>query len=88
MLSRNSTLHIIMSDVNSIFGLDRAQTKIGGLHCCHVGGQKKRKFIQKVCIKMAVNAQRGKSLSFLSTNMAAVMVCMWRHGGHFGGTSD
>ena len=33
---------------------------IGGLHCCHVGGQNKRKFAHIVCIKMEVNYQRKK----------------------------
>ena len=45
---------------------------IGGLHCRHVGGQNKRKFAHKVCIKIAVNSQRRKILLFLSTNMAAM----------------
>ena len=27
---------------------------IGGLHCCYVGVQNKRKFVHIVCIKMAV----------------------------------
>ena len=43
---------------------------IGRLHCRHVGGQNKRKFVHKVCIKMAVNSQMRKILLFLFTNMA------------------
>ena len=33
---------------------------IGGLHCRLVGGQNKRKFVHKLCIKMKVNSQRRK----------------------------
>ena len=45
---------------------------IGGLDRRHVGGQNKRKFVHKVCIKMAGNSQRRKMSLFLSTNMAAM----------------
>ena len=46
---------------------------IDGVHRRHVGGQNKRKFVHKVCIKMAVNSQRRKIFLFLSTNMTAMM---------------
>ena len=45
---------------------------LGGLHCRHVGGQNKRKFVHIVGIKMEVYSQRRKILLFLSTNMAAM----------------
>ena len=45
---------------------------IGGLHRSHVGGQNKRKFVHKVCTKMAGNSQRGKISLFLYTNMAVM----------------
>ena len=47
-------------------------TGIGGLHCCHVGGQNKRKFVYIVCIKMKVNSQRRK----------IVFVPVHQHGHH------
>ena len=31
---------------------------VGGMHCCHVGVQNKRKFVHVVCIKIKVNSQR------------------------------
>ena len=43
---------------------------MGGLHCCHVGVQNKRKFVHIVCIKMELSP-RGEKL-FLYTNMAAM----------------
>ena len=45
---------------------------IRGLHRPHVGGQNKRKFVYKVCIKMAGNSHRRKISLFLSTNMTAM----------------
>ena len=45
---------------------------IGGLHCRHVGGQNKRKFVHKVYIKIEVNSQRKKFSLFLSTKMATM----------------
>ena len=51
----------------------RLSESIGGLHCRHVGGhKKKRKFVDIVCIKMEVNSQRRKILLFLYTSIAAM----------------
>ena len=44
----------------------------GGLLCCHVGVQNKRKFVHVVCIKIGVNLQRRKIILSLYTNMAAM----------------
>ena len=56
----------------SLDSMEMSLPFIGGLHCRHVGGQNKRKFVHIVCIKMKVNSQRRKILLFLSTNMAAM----------------
>ena len=47
-------------------------TLIGGFHCRHVGGQKKRKFADIISIKMAGNSKRRKILLLLSTNMGTM----------------
>ena len=46
---------------------------IGGLHCRHVGVQNKRTVVHIVCLKFEVNSKRREVLSFLYTNMAAMM---------------
>ena len=55
--------------------VNEIQAFIGGLHCRHVGGQKKRKFAHIVCIKMEVNSQRRNILLFLSTNSHHDVTC-------------